>query len=418
MNISGDPPSYEEFDLTCTSLDKIKIKESTNKDNCYVWDVNSTNNIIYNRFVLSKNTLNKTICEITFYQSSNSKKYIPRLIFKKLLLDGVEKGASNPEKIIISFSKSDDAEVFWKLISFFQSYKDLVDTGNFNQLYKVVENNNIILKFKNNDEKEKIEILKKLINVTDFSTSDIMALTYEERKKNLKAFYYLLKNISLEDGDDSHTKYRGKYDVNPGEECIWHHFLKKHDWILGLNADIRFIIEFLDEQQVGTTNSKGQDSPQVDLLGINDFTVLVELKHSNTLIFKKTKAKGRALTWDLTTDFIEGISQCLAQKFESEKAFDQKVIINNEGNELNKSQVRSVDPKSILLIGNKRNEFPIDKFNHINIIKNDTLERFRRNNRNIDVLTYDELFERAYHIVYSKKLDRDWYEQDESEIFN
>ena len=53
----------------------------------------------------------------------------------------------------------------------------------------------------------------------------------------------------------------------------------------------------------------------------------------------------------------------------------------------------------------------------MNITKTKTLERFRRNSRNVDVLTYDELFERAYNIVYSKKLNIDWYQKTKEEIF-
>jgi len=84
---------------------------------------------------------------------------------------------------------------------------------------------------------------------------------------------------------------------------------------------------------------------------------------------------------------------------------------------LSKTGIQSIDPKTILLLGNKKKEFPVNSGDSVNRIKNKTLERFRRNNRNVDMLTYDELFERAYHIVYSRKLSSEWYWQDESELF-
>ena len=46
---------------------------------------------------------------------------------------------------------------------------------------------------------------------------------------------------------------------------------------------------------------------------------------------KKEKSKGRANTWDFSSDFIEGISQCLGQKFELDKVFDQKQFENPPG---------------------------------------------------------------------------------------
>jgi hypothetical protein len=228
----------------------------------------------------------------------------------------------------------------------------------------------------------------------------------------LRAFYYLLKNEN-----DSQQKYRDKYNVQNGEEHIWHHFLQNNDWILGLNADLRFITQFLDEQKVGMENSQGTESPQVDLFGISEFTTLIELKHSSTKFFKINKSKGRANTWDFTSDFIEGISQCLGQKNELENSFKDKVFVKDDNKRLQKDGIESVDPKSLLIIGNKKIEFPILELDNTNILKNKTLERFRRNNRNIDVLTFDELFERAYHIVYTKKLGKNWYWVEEKKIF-
>ena len=185
----------------------------------------------------------------------------------------------------------------------------------------------------------------------------------------------------------------------------------------GLNADVKFITEFLDEQYVGVDNSKKRKNPSVDIFGVSEFTVLIELKHTNTNIFKKDKSKGRANTWDFTADFFEGISQCLGQKFELEKSFDIKEFVKDDNSFLDKTRIQSIDPKSILILGNKKREIPIKDLDSDNFLKNRTLERFRRNNRNIDVLTYDELFERAYHIVYSKKLEENWYWQDEKELF-
>jgi len=405
-----------EFDLTCEELNVVAIRENHNKDNCMIWNTNDST-ISYNAFILIKNSRSKTICETTFYKSSITNKYIPRLTFKRLFLDGKDQDSKNPEKISISFGDSDSAETLWKLIAFLSSYKDLVDVGEFDSTYKIVPKESYIIDFKSKGEREKIEELKELISIANLSSSDIKTLTFHDRKKNLKAFYYLLKNKTMNDGTDSHSHYKNKFNLKQGEESIWHHFLKNHDWILGLNADLKFFNDFLNEQQVGNPNSKGSGSPKTDLLGVSDFTVLIELKHTNTPIFKKEKSKGRANTWDFTADFIEGISQCLGQKFELEESFNSKDFVKDDGRLLDKSQIQSVDPKSILLIGNKKEEFPIINLEVNNILKNKTLERFRRNNRNIDVLTYDELFERAYHIVYSKKLNSEWYLEDERELF-
>ncbi len=405
-----------EFDLTERNLDEVIIKETSSKDNCIIWDKKDST-IAYNRIVLSKNSQSKIVCELSFYKSGTTNKYIPRPTFKRLALNGDIRKTTSTDKVTIKLADSEDPITFWKLINFLISYKELVETGEFEDSFKVIPKDSYILEFKNKSEQQKVADLKELIGIAELSTSAIKSLTFESRKQNLKGFYYLLKNETVR-GYISHDYYREKYKLPAGEEYIWHHFLKLNDWILGLNLDIRFIIEFLDEQKVGLEDSKGKGSPQSDLLGLSDFTTLVELKHSNTDVFKKTKNKGRANTWDFTSDFIEGISQCLGQKFELDKVFDQKTFMNSDGSRLDKKEIQSIDPKSILLIGNKKREFPLNDGIDDHLIKNKTLQRFRRNNRNIDVLTYDELFERAYQIVYSRKLDKNWYWINMSDLFD
>lgn len=405
-------PTFDnQFDLINRDLAEIEIKETFSKDNCIIWDLDNASKA-YNNFLISQNSKSRTICEISFYKASSTKKYLPRLSFKRIAKDGNIQSTKSKDKVIIKIDSSDEAIRFWKLTGFLFKYKDLVDVGEFENTFQVVSKDTYVLEFKDKNELDKIQDLKELIGVTNLSYDQLKTLTFENRKKNLKAFLYLLKDIS-----DARKHYKEKFKLQPGEEHIWHHFLQKNDWILGLNVDLRFISDLLDEQKVGSENSRGAESPRLDILGISEFTTLIELKHSTTNIFKEKKSKGRANTWDFTTDFIEGISQCLGQKNELEKSFDSKTFITNENKILPKDGIETIDPKSLLLIGNKKREFPINDGNVENTIKHKTLERFRRNNRNIDILSFDELFERAYHIVYSKKLDKNWYWQEIKVLF-
>ena len=399
------------FDLIERDLAEIEIKETYAKDKCIIWDL-ANRDIAYNSFLISKNSRSRTICDILFHKSSQTGKYLPRLAFKRIANNGDIQSTKSKDKITIKFVESEDAIRFWRFIGFLFNYKDLVDVGEFERSFQVVSKEAYILEFTDKNELEKIQDLKELIGISDLNYNQLKTLTFENRKRNLKAFYYILKNIR-----ESHNQYRKKYDIQSGEEHIWHHFLKNNDWILGLNADLRFISDFLDEQKVGIENSEGRESPKVDLFGISEFTTLIELKQPSANVFKTTKSKGRANTWDFTTDFIEGISQCLGQKNELEKSFETKIFLSSENKRIPKEGIETVDPKALLLIGNKKREFPINELDNTSILKNKTLERFRRNNRNIDVLTFDELFERAYQIVFSRKLNKDWYWQSENEIF-
>ncbi len=409
---SGNDPFHNTFDLIKGDIKTLEVRENYKKDKCLIWDVNKEETC-YTTFILDENSQTTTLCNISFYPSSKTGKYLPRLTFKKTDNAGNDKEIDAKKAINIGFNDSKKAIIFWKFISFLNKYKELVDTGDFEKTYKVAPKEAYWIEFESKPQKEKIEALKELILKADLDENGIKSIVFENRKKHLKTFLHLIKNLPHK-SQKSIEIYQEHFKLT-GEEAVWHHFLKKNDWILGLNVDIKFIRDFYDEQKVGISDSKNRNSPQVDMLGISDYTTLIELKHSNTPIFKiKKTTKSRANTWDFTTDFIEGISQCLAQKTGLEKSADYKNYIN-DGERLDTTAHKTIDPTVIFIIGNRKSEFPHDlKDEHH--VKSETLERFRRNNRNVDIITFDELFERAYHIVFSEKIDLDWYENSDFKI--
>ncbi len=402
------------FNLVKDDLSKLEIKENFAKDNCLIHDKSDINKY-YNAFIIQDNPKTKIICEVSFYRSSITSRYIPRLTFKKTDNAGEIKLVDIKRPVIISFKESEEPLFFWKLIGFLNSFKDVVDLGEFEKSFQVVSKNAYFIEFENKGEKEKVEEIKELILKADLKENDIKSITFENRKKTIKGFLYLLKNKSTHNKSIS-EHYKEKYNLENTKEAVWHHFLKKNDWILGLNVDIKFIRDLYDEQKVGIENSKGSGSPKTDLLGISNYTTLIELKHSETDIFKKEKtSKSRSNTWDFTPDFIEGISQCLGQKFALDKSYKVKNFINEDGKLIDKSKTLTIDPKTIFIIGIRKREFPHDHIND-HYIKSETFELFRRNNRNLEIITFDELFERAYHIIFSEKVKPDWYEDDKFDI--
>jgi len=95
----------------------------------------------------------------------------------------------------------------------------------------------------------------------------------------------------------------------------------------------------------------------------------------------------------------------LGQKSDWEKNHKQKNLVDDKKNTINQDEIRTVDPESVFLIGNKSKEIPENSKNIDVHTKRDTFQRFRRNNRNLEIITFDELYERAYFIVYNKKPD-------------
>jgi hypothetical protein len=403
-------PFSELFNLNENELSNLVIKETNNKDNCYIY--NSSNNII-GGFILIDKPFVKTIVNVTFHKSSSENKYLPRLEFRKVNKEN-NPTKSKGEDVIIPFKEGDDARSFWKIVQFLQGFKELVDLGDFQTKYQAITFDSYLLEFKSKIQSDKIKELISFAENTTLSNEDLKEIIQSQRKNKIHWFYAFLKNLSNKDGINVYKSYRDKNKITkPGEEEVWHHFLKNNEWIIGLNVDIKFIRDLLSEQKVGSENSKGAGSPKVDLLGISYFTSIIELKTSDTKIFKPEKtSKSRANTWDFSNDFIEAYSQVLAQRT---SLTDNKKIEDEKGNILDNEVNRILDPKAILLIGNRSEEFPHNRTNENNI-KSDCFERLRRDTRNVEILTYDELFERAYHIVYTTKLPKEWYKLAQEEF--
>jgi hypothetical protein len=388
-------PEFELFDLTKRDIAELEINRSYH-GNCCLIDKGGT---YYRGFILNtKSDGTTSVCEVTFHPSSKSGLYMPRLTFTKQK-SGDIKDSIKP-KVRIAFDGSDEGvEEFWKMVNFLLSFKEFVDIGEFQKRYTAIGVDEVVLRLSGLPEAERAKEVAVYAARAGIGIEDIAEATiHTNRKATLKVFNDLLNKAGYADG-----VYRVEHAIKGiGEEAIWHHFLKENEWILGLNLNIRFIEDFTNEVSVGNPNTENRENPKVDLMGISDYTVLVELKTSRTDVFTPSRLKtARAGTWSFTSEFIDGFSQCLAQKFDWDKEAEGKDLVS-EGEILDQTKYRTLDPKVIFIIGNKESEFPFESKSVDHVIKRDTFERFRRNNRNVEILTYDELYQRANFIVNGK----------------
>lgn len=390
------------FDLETQEIDSLVIKENNSEDNCFVYNRDT----IIGGFILIKKKNVKTILNVSFYRSKENGKYLPRLEFRKVDNLGNTKKPIK-EDIIIRFSTGEESRAFWKVIHFLQMFKELVDLGEFHNKYQAVSFDAFLVDFKSKQQAERVKELTSLTASINLSNTDIKELLLPQRRNSIHWFYAFIKNLHNKDEIYAFDSYKRKHNIKEqGEESVWHHFLKSNEWIIGLNVDLKFIRDLLSKQKVGQEDSKGIGSPEVDILGISYFTTLIELKTSGTKIFKDKKStKSRANTWDFSEDFLEAYSQVLSQRSEIS---DLRDFRDENDNFIDTKMNRILDPKAILIIGNRNQEFPHIR-NSVNDTKSDCFERIRRDSRNIEIVTYDELFERAFHIVYTEKLPKDWY---------
>ena len=84
---------------------------------------------------------------------------------------------------------------------------------------------------------------------------------------------------------------------------------------------------------------------------------------------------------------------------EQKASWQVKAEVNAPGNFDDKGNLikqKTIDPKSILIVGSNSQFSGTHKES---AIKLRTFELFRRDSRNVEILTYDELYERAKFVV-------------------
>lgn len=186
---------------------------------------------------------------------------------------------------------------------------------------------------------------------------------------------------------------------SPINELEWQDFFKNNSWIFGYGLDYKFLSILQKEASVSSIDIGGKNEVKADfLLGDNNFTVIVELKRPDTPLFDN--AQNRSESWRLSKDLIYAVSQILTQKAEWEVK-SQTTQFNSDGNPIYQS---TYNPKAILIIGNTQ-QFGGD--NKDNLMKRKTFELFRRNSRDIEIVTFDELLEKAKFIVSDNRVDEE-----------
>lgn len=235
------------------------------------------------------------------------------------------------------------------------------------------------------------ELVESLINEGFISSKDIVNTSFRKRGlqyfKNLKYDPKYWKAYAAENNISSHS-----------EEKVWQFFFEKNEWIFGYGLDYRFqqILQrevHLSDQELDGSNAVIGDY----LLGDKFFTTFIELKKPSTPLF--ANEKNRSNSWRLSNDLIDSVSQILEHKASGLIRLDNNQYVNGEPLEQ-----KAYDSKVILIIGDW-SELEKSGSTQERNIKRKTFELFRRDSRNIEILTFDELFERACYIAEGKKED-------------
>lgn len=215
------------------------------------------------------------------------------------------------------------------------------------------------------------DIWKALVLVNpDLATQLSYARIHTERKKALETF-----RLSLE---------------QTREESWWQDFFERSTWIFGYGLKYQILKSIQSQPRYGGTNLAGKGTEKGDFLVRTEadikFTVLVEIKRPDSQILGSKPYRNGA--WQFGEDLTGGVSQlqanCRRWEVEGSQTEQNRETLQHE-------KIYTVHPKGVLVIGTttQLNDIP----------KRNTFELFRRSITNPEILTFDELYERAKFIV-------------------
>ena len=255
-----------------------------------------------------------------------------------------------------------------------------------------------------NEDKFKIDDIstgkgrKAIIDASDVQIVErIRALNSDERETVLRSLSGSLSTheINLLLGrKQALEEFERQVDATEWSETDWQEFFENQPWIFGYGLDYRIMHHFDREATTSSGGTDNRNKPVVDFLTtFTDYTALVEIKMPSTPIF--ANRAGRAGTWQFSSQFMGAVSQILEQKAEWLAFAASGEHYNRQGAKL---EARTRNARAILVIGRNADLIVDGNDRETNVLR-DTFELFRRETRTIDIVTYDELLERARFIA-------------------
>jgi hypothetical protein len=194
---------------------------------------------------------------------------------------------------------------------------------------------------------------------------------------------------------ESLNEFTGALNDENWDEPRWQKFFELNRWIFGLGLRYQFLHQLQGQAHYGGGDVRGKGGQKGDYChyteGEAKFTVLVEIKCPGSPIFHARSADKpiRSGVPGFHQDFANAISQVQVNTYTWEAEGSQSGA-NQEG--LHRDNIFTVHPRSLLIYGNT-NQLLDSREKRI------AFELFRGQLKHTEIITYDELYNRARFIV-------------------
>lgn len=225
--------------------------------------------------------------------------------------------------------------------------------------------------------------------------TEIIEMSY--RKEQLAEFQRL-----LEDAD----YFDSQIPTNRGTESVWQNFFERNQWIFGFGLNYVFNAPLegggLERTVAGfsvTGHGKRSDA-LLTTTGLIRSLCFGEIKTHRKEILKPVGTPYRSESWSISDELAGGIAQVQRTVQKSLMNIVEALDVKDAAGYRTNESIYLFKPKSFLIIGslnefkNAQGQVQEDKFS--------SFELFRRSIADLEIITFDELFQRANAIVHKK----------------
>src|SRR3989344_5104879 len=370
FNILGWSEKSDDFIIGKDNFSDLQISSTPAIEQFYYFFYQKDRRLI-KQFVLNEGKQVDYICRVTLIRKDD--KFTPLLSFSvrdktKKIIENTE---VTPTNIKANVSLDECYDNFWKLISFLKSLQDIeLPKDKFSLMSQ--DEGEIVSALRGRGTDSVLNIVKQLFLSPDISLTQKDINSLLKRRDRLAGLKKALSEHSTDEG-------------------WWQDFFEENKWIFGYGLNYEILRQQQSQPTYGGVKMDGKGGQRGDNLmsttGDLNFTVLVEIKTPATPLLQGTQ-EIRNGAWSLSKNLTDALSQIQANIQTWEKQGSEQP---ENRDKLEKLSIFTVKPKGIIVIGSlcqlaDRN-------------KRETFQRFRKSIHGIDIITYDELFERAKFIV-------------------
>lgn len=395
-------PSLYSFSNTYFSVDDgdfsyLEIRDS-GKGNGFYYFFDTHANHLVSDFVLEERPQVATLCHVTLIKKDG--KYSPRIKLWKRDKTKVGRAQASTEvennpKMHVIKAYVDTGECyknFWKVIGFLQSLADIeipIDK------FKMVASDQAEL-VELLDSKDKSTVLSAVKASLDGKITDADLQMLAGRKAQLEYFEQLLDDRQFFDKQKEVLDKRG-------DEAVWQHFFEQNAWIFGYGLSLisceSFDDQKLEQVTTGADIFKGagkRSDAVMKTRGYVSSLLFCEIKTPDTHLLKPRQYRVPDV-YQVSDELSGGVSQ--VQKTANKATRNLNSFIDHtyadDGIPL-RVELSTIRPKEVLVIGNQQQ---LKESEGINLEKSLSFELYRKSINDVEIITFDELLERARFIV-------------------